>query len=282
MGTHKQNYYQKNFLESFCFFIKTAIEREKEKIKLKNLSYVNSFTYAQNRNHFNEYIEQNRNKEPHSLGVIYLDLNGLKEINDKIGHIAGDTLIITASYALQEIFLDNSYRVGGDEFVVIGQDVSELLFFDQYAKLLKRMKELEISVATGCVWKETCSNLSETLQEAIKRCMKIKSDIILQLKMIEEDKKDWKLNSNLLCVFEMKLCHLVKLFFSKFLYEFLAAHIHLASGTFLKFKIIFFFHKIPRFQKGISCQDTRTSYCQVFVFGLGLKSDTSNDFRKAL
>ena len=162
----KQNYYQKDFLESLCFFIKTAMEREKEKTKLKNLSYVDSLTYAQNRNHFNEYIEQNRNKELHSLGVIYLDLNGLKEINDKMGHIAGDTLIITASYALQEIFLDNSYRVGGDEFVVIEQDVSELLFFDQYAKLLKRMKELEISVATGCVWKETCLNLSETLQEA--------------------------------------------------------------------------------------------------------------------
>lgn len=162
----KQNYYQKDFLESLCFFIKTAMAREKEKTKLKNLSYVDSLTYAQNRNHFNEYIEQNRNKELHSLGVIYLDLNGLKEINDKMGHIAGDTLIITASYALQEIFLDNSYRVGGDEFVVIEQDVSELLFFDQYAKLLKRMKELEIRVATGCVWKETCSNLSETLQEA--------------------------------------------------------------------------------------------------------------------
>lgn len=162
----KQNYYQKDFLESLCFFIKTAMEREKEKTKLKNLSYVDSLTYAQNRNHFNEYLEQNRNKELHSLGVIYLDLNGLKEINDKMGHIAGDTLIISASYALQEIFLDNSYRVGGDEFVVIEQDVSELLFFDQYAKLLKRMEELEISVATGCVWKETCSNLSETLQEA--------------------------------------------------------------------------------------------------------------------
>ena len=162
----KQNYYQKDFLESLCFFIKTAMEREKEKTKLKNLSYVDSLTYAQNRNHFNEYLEQNRNKELHSLGIIYLDLNGLKEINDKMGHIAGDTLIISASYALQEIFLDNSYRVGGDEFVVIEQDVSELLFFDQYAKLLKRMKELEISVATGCVWKETCSNLSETLQEA--------------------------------------------------------------------------------------------------------------------
>ena len=109
----KQNYYQKDFLESLCFFIKTAMAREKEKAKLKNLSYVDSLTYAQNRNHFNEYIEQNRNKELHSLGVIYLDLNGLKEVNDKMGHIAGDTLIITASYVLQEIFLDNSYRVGG-------------------------------------------------------------------------------------------------------------------------------------------------------------------------
>lgn len=162
----KQNYYQKDFLESLCFFIKTAMAREKEKAKLKNLSYVDSLTYAQNRNHFNEYIEQNRNKELHSLGVIYLDLNGLKEVNDKMGHIAGDTLIITASYVLQEIFLDNSYRVGGDEFVVIEQDVSELLFFDQYSKLLNRVKELEISVATGCVWKETCTNLSEILQEA--------------------------------------------------------------------------------------------------------------------
>lgn len=182
----KQNYYQKDFLESLCFFIKTAMAREKEKTRLKNLSYVDSLTYAQNRNHFNEYIEQNKNTELHSLGVIYLDLNGLKEINDKMGHIAGDTLIISASYALQEIFLDNSYRVGGDEFVVIEQDVSELLFFDQYAKLLKRMKELEISVATGCVWKETCSNLSETLQEADQ---KMYEDKKLYYSLAENDRR---------------------------------------------------------------------------------------------
>ena len=82
-----------------------------------------------------------------------------------MGHIAGDTLIITASYALQEIFLDNSYRVGGDEFVVIEQDVSELLFFDQYAKLLKRMKLVQIYL--------------KLYKKPIKRCMKIKSVIIL-------------------------------------------------------------------------------------------------------
>lgn len=162
----KQNYYQKNFLESLCFFIKTAMAREKEKKHLENLSYVDSLTYAQNRNHFNEYIEKNRRKELYSVGVIYLDLNGLKEINDKMGHLAGDTLIISASYVLQEIFADNSYRIGGDEFVVIEQDVLESEFMSKYNKLLVRMKELEISVATGYIWKERCLNLSEILQAA--------------------------------------------------------------------------------------------------------------------
>lgn len=162
----KQNYYQKDFLESLCFFIKTAMAREKEKKHLENLSYVDSLTYAQNRNHFNEYIEKNRRKELHLVGVIYLDLNGLKEINDKMGHLAGDTLIISASYVLQEIFADNSYRIGGDEFVVIEQDVLESEFYSKYDKLLARMKELEISIATGYVWKENCSNLTEILKEA--------------------------------------------------------------------------------------------------------------------
>lgn len=162
----KQNYYQKDFLESLCFFIETAMTREKEKKHLQNLSYVDSLTYAQNRNHFNEYLKKNRCKELHFVGVIYLDLNGLKEINDKMGHLAGDTLIISASCVLQEIFADNSYRIGGDEFVVIEQDVLESEFMSKYNKLLVRMKKLEISVATGYIWKERCLNLSEILQEA--------------------------------------------------------------------------------------------------------------------
>lgn len=162
----KQNYYQKDFLESLCFFIKTAMTREKEKKHLQNLSYVDSLTYAQNCNHFNEYLDKYKCKELHRVGVIYLDLNGLKEINDKMGHLAGDTLIISASYVLQEIFADNLYRIGGDEFVVIEQDVLESEFMSKYNKLLVRMKELEISAATGYIWKERCLNLSEILQEA--------------------------------------------------------------------------------------------------------------------
>ena len=49
--------------------------------------------------------------------------------------------------------------------MVIEQDVLESEFYSKYEMLLKRMKELEISVATGYIWKERCLNLSEILQE---------------------------------------------------------------------------------------------------------------------
>lgn len=53
--------------------------------------------------------------------------------------------------------------------MVVEQNVSESVFLEKYASLLKRMKELEISIATGCIWKESCSNPSEILQEADQR-----------------------------------------------------------------------------------------------------------------
>ena len=107
----KQNYYQKDFLESLCFFIETAMTREKEKKHLQNLSYVDSLTYAQNRNHFNEYIEKNRCKELHFVGVIYLDLNGLDTFN-KLGYKAKINTHTTSCINLfLDIYLYSEYRL---------------------------------------------------------------------------------------------------------------------------------------------------------------------------
>ena len=83
------------------------------------------------------------------------------------GHAKGDEIIIQAAAYMKEVFVKaRIYRIGGDEFVVIEQDVLESEFYSKYEMLLKRMKELEISVATGYIWKERCLNLSEILQEA--------------------------------------------------------------------------------------------------------------------
>ena len=61
------------------------------------------------------------------FNYISIDLNGLKEINDTHGHDAGDTILIGASECIKESFGDKAkcYRVGGDEFAVLIDDIEE-------------------------------------------------------------------------------------------------------------------------------------------------------------
>lgn len=63
-----------------------------------------------------------------SLAVLYLDLDGFKTINDQYGHAAGDELLIAVSGRMKEAMreVDTLARIGGDEFVAVLVDVSNL------------------------------------------------------------------------------------------------------------------------------------------------------------
>jgi diguanylate cyclase (GGDEF)-like protein len=81
----------------------------------------------------------------HAVTVIALDLDGLKRINDELGHAVGDEALVAVGKALHRVFLreiDVVCRLGGDEFAVILPNTSDALA----AKLLQR---LEQSVATA-------------------------------------------------------------------------------------------------------------------------------------
>jgi len=60
-------------------------------------------------------------KERRNVTICSLDVNGLKKVNDKYGHSAGDELIIGAAKCIQDVFgmYGEIYRIGGDEFSVI-------------------------------------------------------------------------------------------------------------------------------------------------------------------
>ena len=93
-----------------------------------------------NRNAYYEVVEQiNKkitNKEYISFAVIVLDINGLKEINDAHGHEVGDKAIIISALCLMELFTrDICYRIGGDEFVVIYQNVYETTIKEKLSQL---------------------------------------------------------------------------------------------------------------------------------------------------
>ena len=58
---------------------------------------------------------------PHTY-FVFMDANGLHEMNDNNGHEAGDKMLVTVSRAFREQFGEKTYRIGGDEFVTFGWD----------------------------------------------------------------------------------------------------------------------------------------------------------------
>ena len=66
-----------------------------------------------------EVVRSRRDKQP--LGLLFTDLDGFKQVNDVLGHMKGDDLLIEVSHFLQHHFRESDHlcRYGGDEFVVI-------------------------------------------------------------------------------------------------------------------------------------------------------------------
>ncbi|USD64619.1 GGDEF domain-containing protein [Vibrio sp. SCSIO 43136] len=86
---------------------------------------------AGNRQAFDEDIEylksQLRNGQIETFALFVIDINGLKTINDQYGHDLGDELIFTCEALLNQHINQNQmlYRIGGDEFVILGSDMNQ-------------------------------------------------------------------------------------------------------------------------------------------------------------
>lgn len=100
------------------------------------------------------------------IGAIYIDLNGLKKVNDEQGHRAGDELIVRAAGTIAGIFAEDAYRVGGDEFVVILLDVSREEFTRKTEQLRRQMQENSVDASIGGVWQASTENLENLLRRA--------------------------------------------------------------------------------------------------------------------
>ncbi|WP_154203106.1 GGDEF domain-containing protein [Vibrio harveyi] len=57
---------------------------------------------------------------PKDLAVLYLDINHFKQINDTFGHRAGDKVLQLLSLKIHRVWAGRSYRIGGDEFILLG------------------------------------------------------------------------------------------------------------------------------------------------------------------
>lgn len=154
------------FLQTIQYFLSLTIQRNENEKMLLELSQIDKLTSFYNRNCFiRDVSEFKQTSDP--TGVVYLDLNGLKDINDSLGHNAGDQLLQEcADIMRKEADTKYLYRIGGDEFVAIYTDIMEERFYDNVQQLKRGFENSKCQVAIGCKWTENSAFIEDIIKEA--------------------------------------------------------------------------------------------------------------------
>lgn len=154
-------------LRSVCSFVLEEMERRRLIQDLEQSSYTDLLTGLQNRNSYIKMLDGISRQTPRSLGVIYIDINGMKKINDNNGHEYGDRVIKKVADTLKRHVGCEAYRVGGDEFTVLCADIDEQDFRMLTEKLICDFdKNKGYDVSIGHTFREGDVSVDEEILKA--------------------------------------------------------------------------------------------------------------------
>lgn len=135
---------------------------------INRLAYTDNLTGLYNRHYMKQYRSETENREAVDMGLIFSDLNGLKFVNDRQGHAAGDELICRFVRVIEKCFPEEvCCRMSGDEFVIIVPGKTESEFLEMVNNF--RTSSIQNGVplaATGCCWREKSKAIEEMMTEA--------------------------------------------------------------------------------------------------------------------
>lgn len=121
--------WHERLVEACVHLCALAIERHEAKAHIARLAYFDTLTGLPNRTRLTEHITEGMARvargEASRLAVLFLDVDSFKDVNDTLGHSAGDALLIEIARRLKEQSgpHDVVSRLGGDEFVMVLEDV---------------------------------------------------------------------------------------------------------------------------------------------------------------
>ena len=153
-------------LTALSCFVVDDLNKRKLVHSLKQMNYTDSLTGLKNRNSYFDRLQELQ-KSQQALGVVYLDINGLKKANDTHGHTYGDNLLIRAAALLTKIFKNDIYRLGGDEFVVLCAGIERNDFYalvDKLRRYADRDNEYQLSI--GAKWDDGASAINDLIAAA--------------------------------------------------------------------------------------------------------------------
>jgi len=151
-------------------------ERKNIEEQLKFMSLHDSLTGLYNRIYFEQEMQRREKEKYYPVGIIVCDVDGLKLLNDTLGHDAGDKILKTAAGVLKNSFRENDViaRIGGDEFAVLLPNCT----LDNIENTIYRIKEviakynqsnpeLPLNISIGfAVSTEVSKNLNNLFKEA--------------------------------------------------------------------------------------------------------------------
>ena len=156
------------FLNYLTYFISSELTKKSMQQRLEILSYTDNLTGLDNRNSYAKYIAEYLSLKNVSAGVVFMDLNGLKKINDTFGHDYGDQFLINLTELVKEHFRrDAIFRISGDEFVVICEKYTEEEFnhlVDDFRRSLQTGDT--VLAACGSAWSGSLCNLEKLVKLA--------------------------------------------------------------------------------------------------------------------
>lgn len=171
-------------LSSFNDLSSKFDELNKNKENMKKLAYTDYLTELPNRAAFTEMLDNImltlRSEE--IIGIMDIDLDNFKNINDTLGHSYGDELLIDVTYRLKQAMDENDYlaRIGGDEFVILSQNLQDTVSYEEKIKKIKNVfsypfvlstKEYFVTVSIGVAFAPKDGKTSQALIKNVDSAM---------------------------------------------------------------------------------------------------------------
>lgn len=167
-------------LNNFILMRKREKEKDMELGAAKAMATTDALTGVKNKHAYSDYEQMLNDKilsgKPESFAIAICDVNGLKQVNDTLGHKAGDRYIQQASKIICSSF-DHSpvFRIGGDEFLAILTGVD----YENRAEIMRDFNALmednrekgEIVVAAGI--SDFDAEFDSTVQNVFQRADKL-------------------------------------------------------------------------------------------------------------
>lgn len=118
-------------------------ERREMEERLRYLSVVDQLTGLGNRNSFEQHLERLNSIGATGVGVLFCDIDGLKFVNDTMGHAVGDRVLQSAAKAMREGVSREHLvaRVGGDEFAVVVENTDTAYMADLARDVRRRVED---------------------------------------------------------------------------------------------------------------------------------------------